>query len=50
MQSLSLIFKTGNTMDYSQFLNMFDELTLLAVIVILFLADMFLCGTDKDCF
>ena len=35
-------------MDYSQFLNMFDELTLLAVIVILFLADMFLCGTDKD--
>ena len=35
-------------MDYSQFLNMFDELSLLAVIVVLFIADMFLCGKEGD--
>ena len=31
-------------MDYSQFLNMPAELSLLAVIIILFIADLFLCG------
>lgn len=35
-------------MDYSQFLNMHDELSLLAVIVILFLADLFICGDRKS--
>ena len=35
-------------MDYSQFLNMHDELSLLAVIVILFLADLFVCGDRKS--
>ena len=31
-------------MDYSQFLNMQAELSLLAVIVILFVADLFMCA------
>ena len=35
-------------MDYSQFLNMHDEISLIAVIVILFLADLFLCGERKS--
>ena len=35
-------------MDYSQFLHMSDELSLLAVFVILFLADLFLCGDRKS--
>lgn len=35
-------------MDYSQFLNMHDELSLLAVIIILFIADLFMCP-DKKC-
>lgn len=35
-------------MDYSQFLHMSDELSLLAVLVILFLADLFLCGDRKS--
>ncbi|MBP3775332.1 MAG: NADH-quinone oxidoreductase subunit N [Bacteroidaceae bacterium] len=35
-------------MDYSQFLNMFDELSLLAVIVIIFFADLFLCTDRKS--
>jgi NADH-quinone oxidoreductase subunit N len=35
-------------MDYSQFLNMHDELSLLAVIVILFIADLFVCGDRKN--
>lgn len=34
-------------MDYTQFLSMTEELSLLAVIVILFLADLFLCGKDE---
>ncbi|MDO4930308.1 MAG: NADH-quinone oxidoreductase subunit N [Bacteroidales bacterium] len=34
-------------MDYSQFLYMSEELSLLAVIVIIFLADLFLCGKDE---
>lgn len=34
-------------MDYSQFLSMREELSLLAVIVITFLADLFLCGRDE---
>ncbi len=34
-------------MDYSQFLNMQAELSLLAVIVILFVADLFMCGDGK---
>ena len=33
-------------MDYSQFLNMGQELSLLAVILILFVADLFMC-TDR---
>src|SRR5574344_2938456 len=35
-------------MDYSQFVHMSDELSLLAVFVILFLADLFLCGDRKS--
>ena len=35
-------------MDYSQFLNMGQELSLLAVIVILFVADLFMCTDRKD--
>ena len=35
-------------MDYSQFLYMHDEISLIAVIVILFLADLFLCGDRKS--
>lgn len=34
-------------MDYSQFLSMTEELSLLAVIVIVFLADLFLCGKEE---
>ena len=34
-------------MDYSQFLSMAEELSLLAVIVIVFLADLFLCGKEE---
>lgn len=34
-------------MDYSQFLSMTEELSLLAVIVIIFLADLFLCGKEE---
>lgn len=34
-------------MDYSQFLFMQEELSLLAVILIVFLADLFLCGKDE---
>lgn len=34
-------------MDYSQFLNMQEELSLLAVILIIFLADLFLCGKEE---
>lgn len=34
-------------MDYSQFLSMTGELSLLAVIVIVFLADLFLCGKEE---
>lgn len=34
-------------MDYSQFLYMQEELSLLAVIIIVFLADLFLCGKDE---
>ena len=34
-------------MDYSQFLNMSDELSLLAVVVILFMADLFCCGSEN---
>ena len=34
-------------MDYSQFLYMHEELSLLAVIVILFMADLFLCSDNK---
>ena len=35
------------SMDYSQFLSMREEVSLLAVIVITFLADLFLCGKDE---
>ncbi len=35
-------------MDYSQFLNMHDELSLLAIIVILFIADLFMCPDGKN--
>ncbi len=35
-------------MDYSQFLNMGQELSLLAVILILFMADLFMCTDRKD--
>ncbi len=35
-------------MDYSQFLYMHDELSLIAIIVILFLADLFLCADRKN--
>lgn len=35
-------------MDYSQFLNMGQELSLLAVIIILFVADLFMCTDRKD--
>lgn len=35
-------------MDYSQFLNMADELSLLAVIVVLFFVDLFVCGDRKS--
>lgn len=35
-------------MDYSQFLNMQAELSLLAVIVILFVADLFMCPDGKN--
>lgn len=35
------------SMDYTQFLSMREELCLLAVIVITFLADLFLCGKDE---
>ncbi len=35
-------------MDYSQFLYMHEELSLLAVIVILFLADLFMCPDKKS--
>ena len=35
-------------MDYSQFLTMFDELSLLAVIVVLFIADLFVCSDKKS--
>lgn len=35
-------------MDYSQFLYMHDELSLLAVIVILFVADLFMCPDKKS--
>ena len=35
-------------MDYSQFLNMQAELSLLAVIVILFVADLFMCADGKN--
>ena len=35
-------------MDYSQFLNMSDELSLLAVVVILFMADLFCCGSENS--
>ncbi len=35
-------------MDYSQFLYMHDEISLIAVIVILFLADLFLCGDRQS--
>ena len=35
-------------MDYSQFLYMHDELSLIAIIVILFLADLFLCADRKS--
>ena len=35
-------------MDYSQFLNMHDELSLLAVIVVLFIADLFMCPDKKS--
>lgn len=34
-------------MDYSQFLYMQEELSLLAVILIVFLADLFLCGKEE---
>ena len=34
-------------MDYSHFLSMAEELSLLAVIVIVFLADLFLCGKEE---
>ena len=34
-------------MDYSQFLNMQEEISLLAVILIVFLADLFLCGKEE---
>ena len=35
-------------MDYSQFLYMHEELSLLAVIVILFIADLFMCPDKKS--
>lgn len=35
-------------MNYSQFLFMHDEISLIAVIIILFLADLFLCGDRKS--
>ena len=35
-------------MDYSQFLNMSQELSLLAVILILFVADLFMCTDSKS--
>lgn len=35
-------------MDYSQFLNMGQELSLLAVIIILFVADLFMCTDRKN--
>ena len=35
-------------MDYSQFLNMGQELSLLAVILILFVADLFMCTDRKS--
>ena len=35
-------------MDYSQFLYMRDEISLIAVIVILFFADLFLCADRKE--
>lgn len=34
-------------MDYSQFLCMYEELSLIAVILILFVADLFMCGDRK---
>ena len=37
-------------MDYSQFLYMQEEVSLLAVILIVFLADLFLCGKDEKNF
>ena len=35
-------------MDYSQFLYMHEELSLLAVILILFIADLFMCSDKKS--
>ena len=35
-------------MDYSQFLYMHEELSLLAVILILFIADLFMCPDKKS--
>ncbi|MBQ0088230.1 MAG: NADH-quinone oxidoreductase subunit N [Prevotellaceae bacterium] len=35
-------------MDYTQFLYMYEELSLLAVIVLLFIFDLFTCGDCKD--
>lgn len=35
-------------MDYSQFLHMPEEASLLAVVLILFLADLFMCKEPKD--
>ena len=34
-------------MDYSQFLYMHEELSLLAVILILFIADLFMCSDKR---
>ena len=34
-------------MDYSQFLNMPEELSLMAVILLLFVADLFICKIKR---
>jgi len=35
-------------MDYSQFLSMTEEISLLAVIIVIFITDLFLCGKSDD--